>query len=100
MDDARFTVPPLPAWFSGRDDVVRFFAERVFTTPWRLVPLGVNGQLGFAAYSLAPGVDRFLLGGINVLSVRAGRVVEIASFLDPDVHRRLGVPEELSPGPC
>jgi hypothetical protein len=28
--DARFTMPPLPAWFDGREDVGRFLAERVF----------------------------------------------------------------------
>jgi RNA polymerase sigma-70 factor (TIGR02960 family) len=37
-EDARFSMPPLPAWFNGRDNVARFFAERVFETPWRLQP--------------------------------------------------------------
>jgi RNA polymerase sigma-70 factor (ECF subfamily) len=31
-DDAQFTMPPLPAWFQGREDVGRFLAERVFAT--------------------------------------------------------------------
>ena len=38
---------------------------------------------------------RFRLGAINVLRLRAGRIVEIAGFLDPAVHRRFGLPEEL-----
>jgi hypothetical protein len=29
-DDARFTMPPLPAWFSGRADIGRFVARRMF----------------------------------------------------------------------
>jgi RNA polymerase sigma-70 factor (TIGR02960 family) len=37
VEDARFTMPPLPAWFDGREDVGRFLAERVFATPWRLL---------------------------------------------------------------
>jgi RNA polymerase sigma-70 factor (ECF subfamily) len=49
-EDARFTMPPLPAWFHGRENVGRFFAEGVFATPWRLVPIRVNGQLAFACY--------------------------------------------------
>ncbi|MGO8078212.1 RNA polymerase subunit sigma-24, partial [Rhizobium leguminosarum] len=32
--DVRFTMPPLPAWFSVREFVGKFFAERVFETPW------------------------------------------------------------------
>jgi RNA polymerase sigma-70 factor (TIGR02960 family) len=100
-EDAQFTMPPLPAWFRGRDDVGRFFADRVFATPWRLVPLRPNGQIGFACYSLQPGADRFRLGAINALSLRGGRIVAISGFLDPDLHRFFGVPAELeeNPGP-
>jgi RNA polymerase sigma-70 factor (TIGR02960 family) len=93
-EDARFTMPPLPAWFDGRTDVIRFFAERVFATPWRLVSLPANGQLAFAAYWVAPGTSRFALGGINVLSVHAGHITWIASFLDPSLHRRFGLSPE------
>jgi RNA polymerase sigma-70 factor (TIGR02960 family) len=94
-EDARFTMPPLPAWFRGREDVGRFFAERVFATPWRLVPLRANGQLGFACYQQMPGDDRFRLGAINVLGLRAGQVVQIAGFLDPALPRRAGIPAAL-----
>ena len=82
--DARFTMPPLPAWFHGRDDIGSFFAERMFARPWRLVELRANGQPAFAGYRGDPS-DRYRLIGINVLSIRAGRVAWIASFLDPDV---------------
>jgi RNA polymerase sigma-70 factor (TIGR02960 family) len=94
-EDARFTMPPLPAWFSGREEIVRLFAERMFATPWRLLPIRANGQLAFACYQGEPGGDRFRLGAVNVLSLRAGRIVELAGFLDPGVHRHFGLPEEL-----
>jgi RNA polymerase sigma-70 factor (ECF subfamily) len=86
-EDARFTMPPLPAWFDGRDAVVRFFAERVFATSWRLVAIRASGQLGFALYWVPPGADRYTVSGINVLSLRAGRIAWIAAFLDPALHR-------------
>ena len=54
-EDARFTMPPMPDWFFGRERVGRFFAERVFATPWRLVPLAANGQLAFACYRAREG---------------------------------------------
>ena len=94
-DDARFTMPPLPAWFDGREDVGRFLAERMFAFAWRLVPLAANGQIAFACYAREPGADVFRLGAINVLAVRRGRVAEISGFLDPGLHRRLGLAAEL-----
>lgn len=96
-EDARFTMPPLPAWFRGREDVGRFLAERMFATPWRLLPIRANGQLAFACYQGGPD-DRFRLGAINLLCLRAGQIVEIAGFLDPDVHRHFGLPAELPEG--
>jgi len=94
-EDARFTMPPLPAWFDGRAFVKKFIVERVFATPWRMLPLRANGQVGFACYMKAEGSDRFRLGGITLLSLRAGRIAGLHSFLDPTVHRRFGLAEEI-----
>ncbi len=96
-DDARFTMPPLPAWFSGRADIGRFLAGRMFATPWRLVPISANGQLAFACYQGrqgGQGAGRFRLGAINVVGLRGGRVAELAGFIDPALHRHFGLPEE------
>ncbi|MEV7802380.1 RNA polymerase subunit sigma-70 [Microbispora sp. NPDC088329] len=92
-EDARFTMPPLPAWFDGREDVGRFLAERVFATPWRLLPIAANGQPAFACYQYDG--ERFRLGAVNVLSLRDGRVSWIAGFVDPEVTRRFPVPAEV-----
>jgi len=91
-EDVRFTMPPLPAWFDGRTDVAAFIAERVFATPWRLVPVVANSQPAFACYQQVDGV--FRLGAINVLSFRDGRISWIAAFLEPDVLARFGVPPD------
>jgi RNA polymerase sigma-70 factor (TIGR02960 family) len=85
-DDARFSMPPLPAWFDGRAAVARFFAERVFATPWRLVPIRINGQPGFACYLREPGAADFRLGAVNALTLRGGRISAITGFLDPAMH--------------
>jgi RNA polymerase sigma-70 factor (TIGR02960 family) len=91
-EDARFTMPPLPAWFDGRAGVRRFFAERVFETPWRLIPLRANGQLGFACYVRETGASDFTLGAINVLTIRGGKVAAITGFLDPECQRCFDLP--------
>jgi RNA polymerase sigma-70 factor (ECF subfamily) len=94
--DARFTMPPLPAWFSGREAVARFFAERVFATPWRLQPLRGNSQPGFACYQQQAGDDPFRPGGVVLLSVEEGKIAAIDSFLDSAVCRRFGMLEEMN----
>ncbi len=95
-EDARFLMPPLPAWFDGREDIGRFVTERMFAIPWRLVPIRANGQLALACYQGEAGGDRFRLGVIAVFSVRAGRIVQIVGFLDPALHRYFGLAEELA----
>jgi RNA polymerase sigma-70 factor (TIGR02960 family) len=94
-DDVRFTMPPLPSWFDGVADVRMFIAERVFATPWRMLPLQANGQPGYACYLKADGDDRFRLGAITLLNLRGGRIAGLHSFLDPAVHRRFGLAEEI-----
>jgi len=88
-EDVKFSMPPIPNWFDGRDDVVRFFAERVFATPWRLRPLRASGQLAFACYQ----GPEFRLGALNVITLRGAKIAELTGFLDPALYRRFLLPE-------
>jgi hypothetical protein len=90
-EGARFTMPPLPAWFDGREMVLRFVAERLFETPWRLVARTFNGQPGFLCHQLVDGTWR--PGAVNVLSLRDGLVTHVAGFVDPRLV------EEVARGP-
>ncbi|HEY9482051.1 MAG TPA: RNA polymerase subunit sigma-70 [Micromonosporaceae bacterium] len=93
-DDANFSMPPLPAWFAGRVDIERFLADRMLVTPWRLIPLRTPGYLAFACYQSDPAGGGFRLGAVNVLRIASGEIAEIAGFLDPALHRHLGLPTE------
>jgi RNA polymerase sigma-70 factor (ECF subfamily) len=93
--DVRFTMPPVPAWVDGRADELRFFAERVFALSWRFTPLHCNGQLGFGAFMKEPGGAVYQRAGINLLRLRSGQILEIASFLDPQLCSAFGLPAEL-----
>jgi RNA polymerase sigma-70 factor (ECF subfamily) len=88
--DVRFTMPPLTAWFDGRDAVVRFFAERIFEYAWRIVPTRANAQLAFACYQ----GPTFALSALNVITVRDGEIAELVGFLDPAVHAEFGLPTD------
>lgn len=94
-EDVRFTMPPLPSWFDGLAAVEMFIAQRVFATPWRMLPLNANGQPGFACYQQLPGETQYRLGAITLLNFRDGRISGLHSFLDPAVHRRFGLAAEI-----
>ena len=97
-DDAQFTMPPLPAWFDGRDNVAMFFRERIFETAWRIRAVEINCQPGVATYIQPPGEDGFTLNAVNVLSLRDGRISRLNSFLDPTILGHTHLPPEPSVG--
>lgn len=83
-DDVRFSMPPIPNWFDGKDAVVGFYAQRVFATAWRLEPTRASGQLAFACYQ----GPEFRMGALNVIALRDGKIANLCGFLDPMLHRR------------
>lgn len=94
-DDAVFTMPPLPAWFDGRESVRRFVVERLFAETWRLLPTRINGQIAVAAYMRDSATGGFPFSGLNVLSLRNGLVTAVNAFVDPEAIARLGYPPEF-----
>lgn len=89
--DAVLSMPPLPAWFDGREAVGRFMRERMFETPWRVRPASVNGQLALACYQRYDGTYR--LGALTALTLEGDRIAGFTSFLAPMLDERF----ELSP---
>ncbi len=97
-DDITFSMPPLPQWFAGRDDVAAFVDAAIFG-PSR--PYGVtvrrgrcNGQLAVATYE--PDSSGLLrVSGLQVLDLSGGPVLvvnAITSFRVPDLALRAGFP--------
>ena len=83
-------MPPIPTWFDGIDVIRGFVAERMFQTPWHLVPMRANGQLAFACYQ----GPAFRLGAFAVVTVRGQAIAQICGFLDPAVHTRFSIPTD------
>lgn len=88
--DVRLSMPPFPAWYDGRTDVLGFFADRIFATPWRLVPVRANGQLAFACYQQTDDAA-FAPGTLTVLDLHEGRISGLTSFCDPASFRSFGL---------
>ena len=100
QEEAVLEMPPQPDWFAGRDRVLAFLGGRVLAPgKFRMVPVGANGQPGFALYLRGPsGVYR--AHGIQVLTVGAAGITRIVSFNSPALLARFGQPDVLVPAPA
>lgn len=93
-EDARYSMPPLPQWFRGRDEIRAFLVHGPLQSRWRFLPASANGQIAFGTYLREQDAGAYLPGGLDVLALRDGRVAEIVAFLDADLTR-FGLPARI-----
>ena len=98
-DDVRYSMPPTPGLFVGRDAVVNDWIEDGFEgmTGLRSLPTSVNRQPAIAFYLWQEQEDAYLPLTIDVLRITDGAISEIVVFHD-DQFPRLGLPERLPAG--
>jgi RNA polymerase sigma-70 factor (ECF subfamily) len=101
-EDVRFIMPPLTAWFDGREAVAAFVAEAIFA-PARPhgVPLragSCNGQPAFATYQ-PDGDGHLVVSGLQVLQLGEvdGQplITTLVSYRNPALAIRCGLPPSL-----
>ncbi|MGH3595165.1 MAG: sigma factor-like helix-turn-helix DNA-binding protein, partial [Mycobacterium sp.] len=91
--DVKLEMPPLPAWFTGRDAVLRFLAARAFTKAGDmvLIPTAANGQPAVAEYRRA--ADSVMRAhSIHVITPGVAGIAAITVFLDPALFTVFGLP--------
>jgi RNA polymerase sigma-70 factor, ECF subfamily len=96
-EDATLAMPPTPSWYRGRDAIAAFYASKTLSgvLRWRHLPTSVNGQLAVGCYTWEPGTASYTAHVLDVLTLRGSRIAAITSFLDAEVFRRVGLPDEL-----
>ncbi|MFI8093814.1 hypothetical protein ACIF9R_36855 [Streptomyces sp. NPDC086080] len=95
-DDVRFSMPPTPGLYVGRDTVVNYLVESGFEgmKGLRAVRTTVNRQPALAFYLWQQQEGAYLPLTIDVLRVTGGAITEIVTFHD-DRFPQLGLPEHL-----
>ena len=95
-EDATLEMPPMTAWFRGRDNVGLFLGTEVLTSPgvFTPVPAAANGQPALAIYRRAEDGTRRAYC-VQVLALRGSRIGGIVAFLDPGLFPAFGLPAEL-----
>jgi RNA polymerase sigma-70 factor, ECF subfamily len=98
-DDAILSMPPYPAWFSGKTAIRKFIAGYLFAGPeplrFHLVATRANGSPAFAVYQQEGGQLR--PSALQVLSLHEGQIVRMDDFLvsDDRLFSRLHLPLRL-----
>jgi RNA polymerase sigma-70 factor, ECF subfamily len=106
-EDATFTMPPLPTWYSGREAIRIFLNRDALLDRWRLVATRANGQLAFANYAWEADKKTYTAKTLDVLTLDGARVTAITAFVTPitsgparerfavDVFDRFGLPDHV-----
>ena len=83
-EDAWFTMPPIPAWFEGREEIATLFQTSIFTRPrqWHLYPTHANASPAFGLYQRNVETDMYQLFGLLVLDVADEQIANTIVFLD------------------
>jgi RNA polymerase sigma-70 factor (ECF subfamily) len=98
-EDLRFSMPPEPGVFEGRDEIIGLWVQGGFGDAeklgrWRCVLTRANRQPATANYVCAPGETVYRAMAIDVLRIAEGRIAEIVTF-PGDQFARFGLPAEL-----
>jgi RNA polymerase sigma-70 factor (TIGR02960 family) len=95
-DDARYSMPPLPEWYVGRDEIRAFLVRGPLQSRWRFLPTMANGQLAFGTYLWDDAGGSYVPGGLDVLTIQNGRVAEVIVFFSADLTQ-FGLPAFIRP---
>jgi RNA polymerase sigma-70 factor (ECF subfamily) len=106
-EDVRATMPPWTLWLAGRPAVMAALAESWdprspdHVGRFRMLATRANGQLGAAAYLLAPGDDThgYRAFAVGVLRIEEGRIADMVAFHEPALFPAFGLPESLPADP-
>jgi RNA polymerase sigma-70 factor (TIGR02960 family) len=98
-EEVRFSMPPQPGVWEGRDEVVQSWVDGGFGSEafgsLRCVLTRANRQPAVACYVRRPGDGRHVPMALDVLRIADGAIVEIVTF-DASVFDAFGLPQALA----
>jgi RNA polymerase sigma-70 factor (ECF subfamily) len=96
-EDARYSMPPIPAWFMGRSAITRFLLAGPLAGDaagrWRMLETAAGGGPALATYQRTGGA--YAASALSLLGGRDGLLDQVTTFLDPALVVACGLPAEL-----
>lgn len=97
--EATFSMPPIPAWYRGRENIGALVSKTVFAGPargrWRLHPTRANGQPGFGLYRRDEAEGVYTGYGIQVVTFDGDQIADITTFRHPALMPYFKLPSSL-----
>ena len=98
-EDATFSMPPIPAWYQGRETIGGLLGKTIFGGEargrWRLIPTRANGQIAFGLYRKDGAKGIYTAYAIQVLTFSEGQIADIITFRSPGLVGKFGLAEIL-----
>jgi RNA polymerase sigma-70 factor (ECF subfamily) len=99
QEDVRFSMPPQPGTWTGRDLVVKSWVEGGFGSDWfgqfRCLVTRSNGMPAVANYLRKPGQSKFRAMALDVLEIEDGLIKSIVTFDLAGMVKEFDLPAEL-----
>ncbi len=99
-DDATFSMPPIPSWYAGRQNIAALVRKTVFSGQasdrWRMVPTRANGEPGFGLYKLNEKTGEYEGYGVQVVTFEGELIKDITTFREPALLKFFGLSPTLA----
>ena len=90
-DDCSFSMPPIPSWYTGRENIAGLVRKTIFSGQasgrWRLVYTRSNGEPGFGLYRRNEETGVYDGYGIQVVLFSDDLIEDITTFRDPALFK-------------
>ncbi len=97
--DATFSMPPIPAWYQGRETIRWLVSKTVFSGEgqgrWRMSPTRANQQVAFGLYKQADDGQGYKAYGIQVLRFQGDRITDITTCINPALFPYFKLPPSI-----
>jgi RNA polymerase sigma-70 factor (ECF subfamily) len=89
-EDAAWSMPPVPAWFSGHEALRGFLGVGPLSGDWRWrhLPVHANGQPAVGSYAWYADDGAYRPFALDVLTLDGTRIKQITSFITRDTMSR------------
>ncbi len=97
-EDATWSMPPMPAWYQGKEAIAGFLRDHAFRATWRHVVTRANGQPAVGCYRWDGGEGAWMAWALDVLTLDRDRIAAVTGFVDPRAVALCGLPARLPGG--